>query len=145
MKKTIAFALAAMLGFGAVNAQAILEEGIEPREDQTLVDNGLYLAEQLDNGTITLDEIKDASFITEEMAQQLDAAYQQGGNQVVGALLAIFLGDFGIHHFYTGDTKHGLLHLLFCWTGIPGLIGLIEGIIWLVDSGSYGTALIDMF
>ncbi|MBO4600255.1 MAG: TM2 domain-containing protein [Bacteroidales bacterium] len=54
-------------------------------------------------------------------------------DQTVAALLAIFLGDFGVHHFYTGQTLRGVLDLVFCWTGIPAIIGLIEGIIWLCD------------
>ena len=50
-------------------------------------------------------------------------------NQVAYGLLAILLGDFGVHKFYAGKVGMGILYLLFCWTFIPGLIGLIEGII----------------
>lgn len=28
----------------------------------------------------------------------------------------------------------GILYLLFCWTGIPAVIGLIEGILYLTES-----------
>ena len=55
-------------------------------------------------------------------------------DRIVAALLAIFLGDFGIHKFYLGHTGLGILYLLFFWTGIPGLIGLIEGILYLIKS-----------
>ena len=54
--------------------------------------------------------------------------------KTAAGLLSIFLGDFGVGHFYTGQTLRGVLDIIFCWTGIPGIIGLIEGIIWLCDN-----------
>ena len=50
-------------------------------------------------------------------------------NQVAYAVLAILLGGLGIHKFYAGKIGMGILYILFCWTAIPGIIGLIEGII----------------
>jgi TM2 domain-containing membrane protein YozV len=47
-------------------------------------------------------------------------------DEVVGVLLAIFLGCFGIHHFYVGRVGLGILYCCFCWTGIPAILGLIE-------------------
>lgn len=52
-------------------------------------------------------------------------------NKVVAGILAILLGDLGIHKFYLGKIGWGIIYLLFCWTGIPAIIGLIEGIIYL--------------
>lgn len=49
------------------------------------------------------------------------------------AVLAIFLGTFGIHKFYLGKAS-GLWYLLFCWTFIPTIIGVIEGIRYLFMS-----------
>ena len=46
-------------------------------------------------------------------------------------LLAILLGNFGAHKFYLSNTGMGILYLLFCWTGVPGVIGIIEGITYL--------------
>jgi TM2 domain-containing membrane protein YozV len=46
--------------------------------------------------------------------------------EVVGVLLAVFLGGFGIHHFYLHRDTAGILYALFFWTGIPALLGLIE-------------------
>ncbi|MCM3744035.1 NINE protein [Sporosarcina luteola] len=48
--------------------------------------------------------------------------------------MAIFLGGLGIHKFYLGKWGWGILYILFCWTYIPSLIGLIEGIIYLVSN-----------
>ncbi len=48
-------------------------------------------------------------------------------NKVIYGLLAIFLGGIGVHKFYSGKTGMGILYLVFCWTGIPAIIGIIEG------------------
>lgn len=55
-------------------------------------------------------------------------------SKIVAALLAFFLGGFGIHKFYLGQTGMGIVYLLFCWTLIPGFIAFIEGIIFLIMS-----------
>lgn len=52
-------------------------------------------------------------------------------NRIIAALLAIFLGTFGIHKFYLKQNGMGVLYLLFCWTYIPSFVGFIEGIIML--------------
>ena len=55
-------------------------------------------------------------------------------SKVAAGIFAILLGTFGVHKFYMGQTAMGFLYLLFCWTGIPGLAGFIEGIIYLVTT-----------
>lgn len=56
--------------------------------------------------------------------------YQQyelaGRDEVVGVLLALFLGTFGLHHFYLRRTGLGILYCCFFWTGIPSLLGFLE-------------------
>jgi TM2 domain-containing membrane protein YozV len=47
-------------------------------------------------------------------------------DEVVGVLFALFLGSFGVHHFYLRRDGLGVLYLLFFWTGIPALLGFIE-------------------
>ena len=47
-------------------------------------------------------------------------------DEVVGILLALFLGTFGIHHFYLRRTGLGILYCCFFWTGIPSFLGFIE-------------------
>ena len=60
-------------------------------------------------------------------------------NKIAYGLIAIFIGDFGIHRFYAGKWVSGILYLLFFWTFIPGLLGLIEGIVALTrDDDGYG-------
>jgi TM2 domain-containing membrane protein YozV len=47
-------------------------------------------------------------------------------DEVVGILLALFLGTFGIHHFYLRRTGLGILYLCFFWTGITTFLGIVE-------------------
>jgi hypothetical protein len=47
-------------------------------------------------------------------------------DELVGVLLALFLGCFGIHHFYLNRVGLGILYCCFCWTGIPAVLGVIE-------------------
>lgn len=47
-------------------------------------------------------------------------------DEVVGVLLALFLGTFGVHHFYLRRTGLGVLYCCFCWTSIPTFLGFIE-------------------
>jgi len=62
-------------------------------------------------------------------------------SKVAAGLLGIFLGALGIHKFYLGYQKEGLIMLLVTLIGglltsgaaawVVGLIGLIEGVIYL--------------
>jgi TM2 domain-containing membrane protein YozV len=64
-------------------------------------------------------------------------------NKVTYALLAIFLGGIGVHKFYAGQTGLGILYLLFCWTFVPEIIGLIEGIVALTKNADvYGNIVV---
>jgi TM2 domain-containing membrane protein YozV len=62
--------------------------------------------------------------------------YASSKSKTTAGVLAIFLGGFGAHKFYLGQTGIGILYLLFFWSGIPAIIGLIEGIIYLSMSDS---------
>ncbi len=50
------------------------------------------------------------------------------------AILAFVLGGLGVHYFYLGETAKGLLCLLFCWTWIPSIVGVIEAIRYMCMS-----------
>jgi TM2 domain-containing membrane protein YozV len=51
-------------------------------------------------------------------------------DRLASTLLAFFLGAFGIHRFYLGRIGWGVVYLLFCWTGIPAIAGIIESILY---------------
>jgi|SRR5208283_888716 len=55
--------------------------------------------------------------------QQYEAARR---DEIVGVLLALFLGTFGVHHFYLRRTGLGILYCCFFWSGIPAILGFIE-------------------
>lgn len=57
-----------------------------------------------------------------------------GGKQdrIAAALFAILLGWLGIHKFYLGSWGWGVIYILFMWSSIPLIIGVIEGIVFLV-------------
>ncbi len=85
-----------------------------------------------DNNTSTNGAIN----ITVSNSQQGMPAYTstqntKAVNKVAYCLIALFLGGFGIHKFYTGKIGMGILYLLFCWTYIPAIVSLVEFIIAL--------------
>ena len=63
-------------------------------------------------------------------------------NKIVAGVLGILLGYFGIHWFYLGNTKRGVIYLLItiflCWTVIAPIImeiiGFVEGLIMLMST-----------
>ncbi|WP_052555791.1 TM2 domain-containing protein [Enhygromyxa salina] len=69
------------------------------------------------------------------MQYQQHPQYQQPPHCVANrdktsaTLLAIFLGGGGAHKFYLGQVGPGVVYLLFFWTFIPAVIGLIEGLV----------------
>jgi len=72
------------------------------------------------------------------VGQPLANPYAPAKSRVTAGILAILLGGIGVHKFYLGKVGMGVLYLLlfivFFWTFIPAIIGLIEGIIYLTQS-----------
>lgn len=62
---------------------------------------------------------------------------EEDNKKLAAGLLAILLGPFGIHKFLLGYTTEGIIWLimsLFSCGVITGLLGVIEGIIYLTKS-----------
>ncbi len=57
-------------------------------------------------------------------------------SKVVAAVLAFFLGTYGIHEFYIGNTKRGLIYLIVTLITC-GLGGIIIWILSLVEMVKY--------
>jgi TM2 domain-containing membrane protein YozV len=55
-------------------------------------------------------------------------------DKMTAGFLALFLGGVGAHRFYLGQTKLGVLYLVFCWTYIPSFVGFIEGLLFFIRS-----------
>lgn len=55
-------------------------------------------------------------------------------SKMLAGILGILLGGLGLHKFYLGQAGRGLLFLIFFWTGIPAIVGLIQGLSYLFMS-----------
>lgn len=58
----------------------------------------------------------------------------QENKKIVSGIFAILLGSLGIHKFYLGYITEGVIQLVLGLVGIGGLIGVIEGIIYLTKT-----------
>ena len=56
--------------------------------------------------------------------------------KIPAGILGILLGGLGIHRFYLGDTKGGLIRvaITIVTCGAGQIIGLIEGILYLTKT-----------
>jgi TM2 domain-containing membrane protein YozV len=56
--------------------------------------------------------------------------------KLVAGILGILLGGLGIHKFYLGYTKEGIIQIVItlCTCGFGSILGLVEGIIYLTKS-----------
>jgi TM2 domain-containing membrane protein YozV len=66
--------------------------------------------------------------------QPLANPYTPAKSRVTAGVLGILLGGIGIHKFYLGKVGLGVVYILFCWTYVPAIIGLVEGIIYLTQN-----------
>jgi len=65
---------------------------------------------------------------------RMDQPIAGADKKMAAGLLAIFLGALGLHKFYLGYTTAGIIMLivsLFSCGTIMGVIGIIEGVIYL--------------
>jgi TM2 domain-containing membrane protein YozV len=61
---------------------------------------------------------------------------EQIDKKLVSGLLGILLGGLGVHKFYLGYTKEGIIQIVITifTCGIGSVLGLIEGILYLTKS-----------
>ena len=61
---------------------------------------------------------------------------KEENKRVLAGIFALILGGLGIHKFILGYTQEGIIQLIIgvCTCGIGGVIGFIEGIIYLTKS-----------
>ena len=60
----------------------------------------------------------------------------QENKKMMAGILAIVVGAFGVHKFFLGYQKEGLIQIAITVVtcGFGGIMGLIEGIIYLMKS-----------
>ena len=56
--------------------------------------------------------------------------------KMVAGILGILLGGFGVHKFYLGYTKEGVIQIVITLVtcGVGALVGLVEGIMYLMKT-----------
>lgn len=55
-------------------------------------------------------------------------------DKTIALLLAFFLGGFGFHNFYLGESKKGILRLCTCWFFLGSVLAFIDFIKMLIGS-----------
>ena len=67
---------------------------------------------------------------------QTQAANPNAKSKMAAGLLGIFLGAWGVHNFYLGNTSRGIIQIVvtIVTCGIGSLWGIIEGIMILAGS-----------
>lgn len=53
-------------------------------------------------------------------------------NRFIAIIIAFLLGNFGVHKFYLGKVRQGLLYLVFFWTGLPFFVALFDIVMLLI-------------
>lgn len=49
-------------------------------------------------------------------------------SRTISVGLSLVLGGFGAHKFYLDKPGVGLAYLMFFWTGIPSILGIVDGV-----------------
>lgn len=62
------------------------------------------------------------------------SASGQESKRIVCGICAILLGGLGVHRFLLGDTTGGIIRLILGCFLIGGIIGIVEGIIYLTKT-----------
>lgn len=62
-------------------------------------------------------------------------------SRLAAGLLGLFLGGYGVHNFYLGNTKRAVIQLLLTifTCGLAGIWGFVEGILILTGASGYQT------
>ncbi|MCR4611885.1 MAG: TM2 domain-containing protein [Lachnospiraceae bacterium] len=62
--------------------------------------------------------------------------YLAGHDKTAMALFSIFLGGFGVHNFIMGETRKGVIRIVFTLAvcGVGGIFGLVDFIKILSDT-----------
>lgn len=66
----------------------------------------------------------------------MDNGVYRSEKKTTAGILGILLGSFGVHKFYLGYQKEGLIQIgiTIVTCGVASIIGFIEGIIYLTKS-----------
>ena len=81
-------------------------------------------------------ETDPAAYVCVRCGVKLEGAPPGARSRLAAGLLGVFLGGLGVHKFYLGYTTPGIIQLALgvITCGAAGIIGLVEGIIYLTKS-----------
>jgi TM2 domain-containing membrane protein YozV len=71
----------------------------------------------------------------QDLEDDLEPVSKEPSKRITAAILAFLLGGFGVHKFYLGNTKAGIIQILSnVACGAGAIIAFIEFIIYLTKS-----------
>ena len=79
----------------------------------------------------------DAKDVANDIKENWNEVTANGENKkMIAGILAIVIGSLGIHKFVLGYTKEGIIQIVLTVVtcGLAGIVGLVEGIIYLTKS-----------
>ena len=124
MKKLFKLALLPALLLLAVVNSTNAAFPLEKQVTQTVAISGLpVISEKAENRTSKTELKKEIKKFKKDKTYW----YSGGKSKITAALLAIFLGNLGIHSFYMGQTKKGFIQLGLTVVGIAlYVIGIVD-------------------
>lgn len=71
-----------------------------------------------------------------EFKHMTSGSSSDANKKVAAGICGILLGGLGVHKFVLGYTTEGIIMLIACLPtcGLTGIVGLVEGIIYLTKS-----------
>ncbi|MDO5979233.1 TM2 domain-containing protein [Flavivirga spongiicola] len=116
------------------------KEGAKKAADKA----GEFAEEAKEKAKETFEDVKESASEFAEGAKETFDSVSGDNKKVLAGVLAIILGPLGIHKFILGYNKEGIIMLVVTFVlgfitcglgaGLTGLVGLIEGIIYLTKS-----------
>lgn len=61
-------------------------------------------------------------------------------NSTTAVLLAVLFGGVGAHHFYMGNIGLGVVYIIFSWSMVPLILGIIEAFLMPARVRNYNMA-----
>lgn len=108
------------------NAVACMECGCDPRKENKYCP---HCGVEVQSNQIVC--VKCGSALNGGAIATMGASGRQAKSKLAYLLLAIFLGEFGVHNFYAGYTNNGVIQLLVSLVGGPCTCGISSIAVWI--------------
>lgn len=74
--------------------------------------------------------LAEKTIVVDENGKQGNTQNELGTNSIVLGLIALFIGNLGIHNFIMGYKKKGLVQVLLSTVGVLVFVGPVVSAIW---------------